>query len=152
MSTILMDLKTTLVGCLGSVTGPEYNELKYLSDLDKNAFGNGKTCRYGIKPGFTTELEPGVVKALTYQQTFEFVLTKGFCGQSGVSDEGAYKSFCDLHQIALEFEKKLVNTKAGLPSRVLNVVNMTIDEPEFLQEKVTVLKGTFDVIYRLTLI
>lgn len=139
------------MACLLSEAGPEYNELKYLEDLSLNSFTGGHDKRYGVRPGETPRNDAAEVnRALTYTQTFQFVLTKG-CYLSGVSDSGKYEAFLDLHEIALRFNKKVLNTKAGLPGTVLNSINFRLNEPLFLDDKVAVLVGNIDIIYRVAL-
>ena len=151
MSTVARDLRDSLKMCLLNVAGAEYHELKYLDDLSQNSFTGGHDKRYGVRPGVTPRNDEAEVnKALTYTQTFEFVLTKGYC-ESGVSDSEKYEAFLDLHEIALRFNNKVLTTKAGLPSRVLNSINFELAEPVFLDDKVAVLTGNIDIIYRLTL-
>lgn len=152
MPSIARDLRNALETCLLSVAGSEYNKLKYLDNLEQNSFSRGHDKRYGVRPGVTPENDTAEVnKALTYTQSFQFVLTKEFCND-GVSDTSQYEAFLDLHEIALSFNNKVVNTKAGLPSRVMNVVDFVLDGPVFLeQDKVAVLTGNIDIIYRLTL-
>lgn len=151
MSTVARDIRDSLMACLSSVAGAEYNELKYLDELSQNSFTGGHDKRYGVRPGATPRNDPSEVnKSLTYTQTFQFVLTKGYC-QSAVSDTEKYEAFLDLHEIALRFNNKVLNTKAGLPSRVLNSIDFLLDEPVFTDDKVAVLTGNVDIIYRLTL-
>jgi len=142
-------IRDQLLVCLASVAGVEYNELKYLEDITQNSFTQGKDKRFGVRPGVTPEIgEDGVNKTLTYNQTFEFVLVKGY-KQSAHSDSGKYEAFLDLHEIALRFYTKAMN---GLPSRALNAINLVIDEPTFEnKDKVAVLTGNIDILYRLTL-
>jgi hypothetical protein len=152
MPSAARDIRDALTVCLASEAGPEYNELKYLDseNLSKNSFTRMNTF-YGVRPGVTPENNPTeVTRSLDYLQTFEFVLTKGYC-QDGVSDSEKYEAFLDLHEIALSFQRKVINTKAGLPSRVLNAINLNIDAPLFLDDKVTVLTGSIDILYRLNL-
>lgn len=152
MATIARDLRNALKTCLSSTAGVEYNELKYLEseNLSKNTFTRSSE-RYGIRPAGTPENNPSeVTRSLDYLQTFEFVLTKGYC-QDGVSDSEKYEAYLDLHEIALNFQRKVINTKAGLPSRVLNAINLNIEPPVFLDDKVTVLTGSIDILYRLNL-
>lgn len=149
MPSVGRQVRDSLKNCLASVLGSEYNELKFLDDLSKNSFTR-KTERYGVRPGATPENNPTeVTKSLDYVQTFQFVLTKGYC-QDGVSDSDKYEAFLDLHELALTFNNKVIVTKAGLPSRVLNAINLNLDEPVFLDDKVAVLTGNIDIIYRLT--
>ena len=154
MSTIGKDLRDALVICLSSEAGSEYNELKYLEESrlsTGNSFTGGHDQRYGIRPGPTVRNDIAEVnKSLTYTQTFQYVLTKGFC-QDGVSDTDSYEVYLELHEIALRFNNKVLKTKAGLSSRTLNSINFSIEAPEFLDDKVAVLTGNIDIIYRLTL-
>ena len=152
MSTAARDVRNALKMCLASTAGAEYYELKYVENVTENSFNQGKDLRYGVRPGITPENGiNGTTGHLTYTQSFEFVLTKGYC-ESAHDDFSKYETFLDLHEIALRFYNKVFTTKAGLPSRVLNAVNLVINEPEFLtQSKVTVLTGNVDIIYRLTL-
>lgn len=153
MSTVGRELRDSLKNALAQESGSEYNELKYLSSdlLSANSFTGGHDKRFGVRPGSTVRNDVASVnKSLTYTQTFEFVLTKG-CVLSGMSDTDKYEAFFDLHEIALRFNNTVINTKAGLPSRVLNVVDFVLNEPEFLDDKVAVLTGSVDIIYRLTL-
>ena len=151
MATAARDLRNSLQTCLQTTAGAEYNQLKYLATLDKNSFSGGHDQRFGIRPSVASRnLEAETTKHLTYTQSFEFVLTKGFCND-GVSDTGQYDAYLDLHEIALNFTRKVIQTKAGLPSRTMNTINFVIDAPEFLEDKVAVLTGNIDIIYRLTL-
>lgn len=152
MITAGRDIKNSILMCLASEAGAEYDELKYLDDLSANSFQGGHDKRYGVRPGATPRNDLAEVnRAMTYTQTFEFVLTKG-CYLSGVSDTEKYEAFLDLHQIALSFNSKIMRTKAGLPGTVLHTLNFTLNAPEFLNDdKVAVLTGNVDVIYRLTL-
>lgn len=149
MPSVSREVRDQLKACLVSVAGPEYNELKFLDELSKNSFTR-KTERYGIRPGATPENNPTeVTRSLDYLQTFQFVLTKGYC-QDGVSDSDKYEAFLDLHEIALTFNNKVINNLVGA-TRVLNAINLSIDEPTFLDDKVAVLTGNIDIIYRLNL-
>ena len=94
MATIARDLRDALRTCLSSTAGSEYNELKYLEseNLSKNSFTRSSE-RYGVRPGATPENNPSeVTRSLDYLQTFEFVLTKGYC-QDGVSDSEKYEAY-----------------------------------------------------------
>lgn len=150
MSTVGRDIRDNLIQCLSLEVGPEYNELKYLSDLERNSFTGGHDKRYGVRPLFTVRNnEAEVNQALTYTQTFQFVLTKG-CVLTGTSDLEQYEAFLDLHEIALRFNNNVIS-KIGLSLRVVNTINFFIDEPQLLEDKVAVLTGNVEIIYRLTL-
>lgn len=147
------DLRDSLKMCLSTEAGPDYTTLKYVdsANLSKNTFTMGHDRRYGVRPGETLRNDVAVAnRALTYTQTFQFVLTKGYA-QTGMTDEAKYEAWLDLEDIALRFNNRVINTKAGLPDTVLNAINFSFDEPEFLDDKVAVLTGNIDIIYRLTL-
>jgi hypothetical protein len=150
MSSIARDIRDAMKTCLANEAGVEYNELKYLDNIGKNSFTQGKDERYGVRPLQTDPNDTASVnKALTYTQTFEIVLTKGYC-IDGVSDTDKYEAFLDLHEIALRFNNKVKTTRLGL-ARVLNSIEISIAEPVFLdQDKVAVLTGNINIIYRLT--
>lgn len=151
MSNVASLIHTQLEACLAVEAGIEYKELKYLDDLTANSFTGGNDKRFGVRPlGATINDDAEVNKSLTYSQTFQFVLTKG-CYLSGVSDRGKYDAYLELHEIALRFNSKVKGTKAGVPTRVLNTLSFEIDPPEFLDDKVAVLTGNIEIIYRLTL-
>lgn len=145
---IARNLKVGLKTCLAASVGPDYTELAYLENLEDNSFTQGHDKRYGIRPGSAPEnVEASNFGYITYTQTFEFVLTKGF-GQDGVSDDAAYDAWLDLHEKALQFNNKTVLNKAGRADIVVNVLNFSLDAPEFLEDKVAVLTGSIDIIYR----
>jgi hypothetical protein len=149
MAGVARDIRNGLEACLYAEAGTEYKELKYLLDLEQNSFTGGQDKRFGVRPGAAPRNDDASVnKSLTYTQTFQFVLTKGH-KVTGVSDTEKYEAYLDLHEIALRFNSKVLRTKAGLPSRVLNAINFEIQEPEFLDDKVVVLIGNIDIIYRL---
>ena len=150
MSTVSLDITTAVKLAVNSVMGAEYKEMAYSNDISLNSFKNCQTqFTVQARDLFQTE---SVTKFLTFSQTFGIVLTKGY-GGGDLTDEESVEASFELRQKMLELYVHLVNTKAGLPSRVMNVVELSMDNPEYLfDEKVTVLRGTFNVIYRLTLI
>lgn len=150
MSTVSLDITTAVKLAVNSVMGAEYKEMAYSNDISLNSFRNCQT-QFAVQARDLFQTE-SVTKFLTFSQTFGVVLTKGYGGGELTDEESVEASF-ELRQKMLELYVHLVNTKAGLPSRVMNVVDLSMDTPEYLfDEKVTVLRGTFNVIYRLTLI
>lgn len=151
MATVGRLIRDSLTTCLASTAGSEYIILKYLDNLEKNSFTQGKDKRYGVRPGATPETEEvGVTKSVTYTQTFQFVLTKEFCND-GVSDTAQYEAFMDLHEIALRFINKVIAARSGLQARVVHAKDAVIDEPQFIEDSVAVLTGNIDIVYRLIL-
>lgn len=150
MSTVSLDISNAIKTAINSVMGVEYKEMAYSNDVSLNSFKNCQT-QFTVQARDVFQVD-SVTKHLTFSQTFGVVLTKGYCGGDLTDEESVATSF-ELRQKMLELYVHLVNTKAGLPSRVMNVVELSMDTPEYLfDEKVTVLRGSFNIIYRLTLI
>lgn len=149
MSTVSLDLSNSLKTCIQTVMGPEYKEMAYNFEVTPNTFKNAKN-QYAVQAGEIEEIS-GVTKYLTFSQTFRVVLASEG-RDSGLTDAGSVAASFDLRQKMFELYVHLINTKAGLPSRVMNVTQLNMDTPEYLDdEKVTVLRGNFNIIYRLTL-
>lgn len=150
MSTVSKQLSDSIKLAVNSVMGAEYKEMAYSNDISLNSFKNC-TTQFAVQAREVFETS-SVTKHLTYSQSFGVVLSKGYCGGDLTDAESVAVSF-ELREMLHELYVHLVNTKAGLPSRVMNVVGLSMDTPEYLfDEKVTVLRGTFNIIYRLTLI
>jgi hypothetical protein len=150
MSTVSLDVSNSIKACITTVMGAEYKEMAYSNDIALNSFRNCMT-QFAVQANSVTEIS-SVTKFLTFSHEFTVVLTKGYCGGDLTDEESVTTSF-ELRQKMLELYVHLINTKAGLPSRVINVVDLVMETPEYLfDEKVTVLRGTFNIIYRLTLI
>lgn len=150
MPTVSLDISDKIKQAITTVMGAEYKEMAYSNDISLNSFKNC-TTQFTVKAGEVFEAA-SVTKHLTFSQSFEVVLSKGYCGGDLTDDESVVVSF-ELRQKMFELYVHLINTKAGLPSRVMNVVNLSMETPEYLfDEKVTVLRGSFNIIYRLNLI
>lgn len=134
-----------LEGRLAAVTS--FTKLPYVYNVSKN---NWKMIQdgYAARPGSTDETAT-VTNRLTYIQSFEVVLTKGYM-QSSVGDlalQSAVTELSDLmHSVFVDAEQ----TRLNIPSTVLNVLNLSIDEPEVYEdEKVVALTGRINILYRL---
>lgn len=149
MSTVSLDVNNAIKTCIQTVMGTEYKEMAYNFDITPNTFKNLKT-QYAVQAGEVEEIS-GVTKYLTFSQTFRVVLASDG-SDSGLTDAGSVAASFELRQKMFELYVHLINTKAGLPSRVMNVTSLNMDTPEYLDdEKVTVLRGSFNIIFRLTL-
>ena len=150
MASVSLDLKNSVSTCIENIVGPEYKKMAYVNNVSKNSFRNCKS-QYGVLTGSIEEIS-GVNKYLTYSESLTIVLTKGY-GEEAVTDDMAVQVSYELRENMFLLYNHLIKTKAGLPSRVMNVTGLFIEEPEYLiDEKVTVLRGTINVLYRLTLI
>lgn len=146
--TPISDIITALQTRVAAVT--TYSQLPYVIDVDKNSFKLSQQG-YAVRPALASETL-SVTKNLTYLQTFEVVLTKGYI-QSSVDDsslQSAIKTNSDLmHSVFVDLEK----TRGGLPATILNILDFIIVEPEIIEEsKVVVITGQFSILYRLSTI
>lgn len=145
------ELRDAILICLASILDPEYKQLQYVTEIEKNSFTNSKN-RYGVRAGEVIELVNSTLKFETYSHNFTVVLAKGYGSQS-VDDDDAQEASYDLREFIFEFYKKAFNTKLGSPAIVLNITNLAILEPTFLEsDKVAVLNANFDVNFRISLV
>jgi len=146
---IVKQINDGMTSEIATTLGVNYKELPYIYDVAKNNFKTSKS-RYGVRPLSTSEIN-GVVKATTHQQSFEVVLTEGY-NESAISDSRIQAQALDAFENMHTLYKQIVLSKAGVPNSVLLVGNLTISEPEILEEdKVLVLRATIDVLYRIDL-
>lgn len=130
--------------------GSSYKELAYLENIEKNSFRTNND-RYGCRALIATEIG-GVNKSTTLSQSFEIVITKGY-KESMISDSEQITKSYDTREQILGIYKNLINNRAGVPTSVMNVYGLIIEEPEYLEgEKVVVVRATMDITHRITLI
>lgn len=150
MFTDSLDIKNSLQTQLVAVLPVDYVELKYLNNVSRNTFRNCEN-RYGVIARDVSQAST-VTKQITYLHNYEIVITKGYC-ESSLDDIDAVSASYDLREIVLDYYKRIINTKGGIPSKVMNILDLSISPPEYLEdEKVTVLRANFNVLYRTTLL
>lgn len=128
--------------------GSEYKPFAYLENIQENSFRTSSE-RYGVRALGSGQV-PGVTKYFTMTQAFEIVLSKSYT-QSAISDSEQVSKSYDNRENLLAIYKRLVNTKCGVPSLVMNVTELLVSEPEYLlEDKVAVQRATINVTYRVT--
>lgn len=143
--TPVTDIVNAIVARVEAVTS--FSKLPYAFDIEKNSWQSSMDG-FAVRPS-NTEETTSVTKRLTYIQSFEVVLTKGYT-QSAIDDsslQSAVNEISDLiHSVFVDLEQ----TRAGIPATVLNVLNLTIEEPSIYEtQKVVALTGTVNILYRL---
>lgn len=150
MATIMSDVTTAIKSEVSAELGAAFSELAYVENVQKNSLRTSND-RYGVRPLAVSQL-PGVTKFTTYLQTFELILTRCY-GQSSIDDSEQVNASLELRALVFDVFKRLINNHAGLTGTVLNVTDLAMAEPEYLEEdKVAIVRATFNVTYRLTLI
>lgn len=146
MSTVdpLREILDHLCDCAQTELGEDWSKIKYLEDIEKN---NERTQNkvFGIRPLEANEVE-GSTKFVTLDQTFELVLVRSKLTKT-LGDSDIRDVSYDSRRLGLCFYKKIARTHAGGLALVVN--NLTISEPEFLEnDKVVVQRISFNVKYR----
>jgi hypothetical protein len=147
---IINDITNGIKSTVQNTLGSEYSEMPYGLDVAKNNFNNNHN-RYAVIPGASTETD-SVTKFVTMSQSFEVVLSKAYI-DDGISDAEKQQTAIDAKDLVFNIYKSLVNTKAGTPLQVINVTDLSIDSSEFIDEqKVVIIRASFNVLHRFTLI
>lgn len=144
LATDLVDsVKTRMSNFLGS----GYSELTNVTEIEKNAF-KGANQRYGVLALEANEVA-GVTCFLTVDQQFELTLTNGYYSNVKASDEDKRTKTLELQDLMFDVYKDLKSNKAGRPDLVMHVLDLTIQDPEFLEENhVVAIKATLTIKYR----
>lgn len=144
------DIIAGLSSRVSAVLGPDYSQLPYVIDVSKNNY-NSNAKRYGVRALTATETA-SVTKNVTQLQSFEITLTDAYY-ESKLDDSAAVQTAHNLQDSVLDIYKDLINTKAGAPSVVMNISNLIVSEPEYLDDsKVVVIRATMDILHRISLI
>ena len=149
MSTIVKDIVDAIKTIIAATLPATYAELDYVVEPDKNNYKTNR-FRYGVLP-LSGESQGGIAKHVNVNQLFEIILTTSFINKSQSDNNQRSKTF-DLYEKQWDITKALFTTKLGLPTRVLNVNNLSLSEPEYLDDDhVVVLRFSLSVLYRHTL-
>lgn len=140
---IVSALKTTIQGV---ATG--YSELAYAKDISKNTFKDSQK-KFGVIPKEANETN-GTLGFLTFEQSFEIILTNGFINKPMTDSEEQTKSI-ELQDLAQSIYKQIGNTKAGLPGTVIMVSDLRLEPSETSDQKIVIQRGTFNIKYKLNL-
>lgn len=144
------DITTSMKAEIAAELGASYSELQFVEDVAKNSFRTNNN-RYGVRALVASQL-PGVTKHVTLNQEFEVVLTKGYT-QSSIDDSSQVTKSLDLRAELLGIYKRFINGKAGIPGTVLNVTDLILAEPEYLEDdKVVIQRASMNIQYRYSLI
>lgn len=146
----MRDIKNALEAEIQSELGASYKPLAYLEDVTKNSFRTSSE-RFGVRPLASSQV-PGVTKHVQFIQSFEIVLSKSYT-ESNIDDSEQIDKSLDNRENVLAIYKRIVNNKGGLPLVILNVFDLSVADPEYLEEdKVAVQRATVNIQYRINLL
>lgn len=125
-----------------------YSELAYAKDLSKNTFKDNQK-KFGILPKEANETT-GPMGFITFNQTFELILTNGFINKP-MSDSEEQAKGIELQDLAQSIYKSIGLTKAGLPGTIIMASDLRIDSSETTEQKLVIQRATFNIRYKLNL-
>lgn len=122
---------------------PSYGRLKYSYEVEKNSSRSDDSWGAGAGAG---EWETGVNRAVTLNQEFFVVIAQRFQNRSGDDNEiSALKTAYDnIETIFLDF----ASSKLGIPTVVLVVDSLSLDEPEKIGENTIAVRARFNIKHR----
>lgn len=123
-----------------------FKELQYVNEVEKNAFKNNFR-RYGVLAKTANEI-PGPFGFITLEQGYDFILTDGFMNKP-MTDEIQRERTLFLQDQCYQIYKTLQRTKCGIPDTCINVKDLIISEPQYIEkDNVIVMTSNIKVIYR----
>ena len=119
ITTLVSGINTRVAAVLGS----SYSELGYIADVSDNSF-KGASKRYGVIAGDLDQVETsaGVLGSYTIIQEFVIKVTDRWA-TSQAGDGSKRETMISLLEKCLLIYKDLINSKAGSPGTVLNVLD-----------------------------
>lgn len=146
MSDSIKLIRESMEACIEALPGG-FIKLDNKFDLTKNNFSN-EDKRYGVIAKESSQLENGVLRYLTYRRNFEITLANKFISTNNGDEQ--QQDIGDLLESFMEnVSIKLTDSKAGLPSLVLNINFTTSNEIDYLSiENLASLVFNIDVDYR----
>ena len=146
---IITDLTSGIESTMATTLGAAYSKLPYVNDITKNNF-NANNNRYGVLVGSSSQSDT-VTKHVTMSQSFTMVITKAYI-DDGVSDTDSQSKQQEIQDLVLDVFKDLYNTKAGVPLIFLNITDLSVGEPEIVNEsEFLAIRASFNILYRFSL-
>jgi hypothetical protein len=142
---VLSDIKLAIENCIVT-TLPTYSPIDYQILIEKNKYTKSNN-RFAVHALDCIQADVGIACNLTLDQTFEVLLFAGY-KTSQVNDSEQMIETLQLQQKVVDIYKYIYSSKvAGVG--VVQVSQMTIDAPEYLEEdKVALIRFRFTVKYR----
>jgi len=129
MSTIITDIFTAIKSEV-TTQFPLKRELRRIFDVDQNEHRLIEDS-FAVRHLEQVDVnESGITKAYTDEQRFEIILTEKT--NDRLSDAAIQTQINSLYDNISELKKSFYFKKLGLPSTVLKVDNINVDEPELL--------------------
>lgn len=139
----------TIVDSLTTLTdtflGVDYTELKYKHIIEDNS-ELGASKKFGVIAQDVNEVS-GALGFVTVNQNYEITLTDKYKTLKG-GDESKDNARIRLQDLSLNLYNEIIKQKAGSPSIVINVLDLSSVLEELEEDNVITNKLSFTVIYR----
>ena len=119
---------------VAAALGVGYQELAYKDAIADNEEDQAQKA-YGVRAGASSPA-PGVNRVITADQIFEIILTDVFTDDS--SDEESDTLLRTMYSNAVAIFQRLVNTRAGAASYVINVTEPAFQAPQIFPDQAIV--------------
>lgn len=144
VSSIVAGIKTILATSL-----PTFSELNYAVEIEDNPRRTSEN-RWAVVSLGASETE-GRIQEVTVDQTFKIKFTNNY-NRNSTDDTSKQTVINSLQDGMLTVYAAIVKGKAGDASNVMNVYNMTIDDPIDIKDKeLIVLEMSFTIRHRKSL-
>lgn len=130
MSTSINTIVTGIKGLISTSLGSSYISLPYAYDINNNSKIVAKG--YSVIPQGLSEVD-GVSRSIYVDQTFQIIVNDKYLS-STTNDTAKQDLIMGLYNKMLDIYQSIVVNKAGAPSIVLIVNNMSIGDPEILED------------------
>lgn len=142
---VVEQINDAITARVSTILGVSYKELDYLINVEKNNF-KANASRYGVRP-LSSSTVSGVTTYYTFDHEFELIIMTDFKPHP-VNDQDMRDKTFILYDKLDEIFKDLFCSKAGLNSIILNIDSMDMDEPDYLEDNVVVIRTKLNVKYR----
>ena len=139
------DLVISLTSVCETFLGVTYSELKFKHEIEDNTF-KGSNNKYGVIAQDITGTS-GATRFVTVNQIFDINLTNSYITTVN-GDSSKDNSRMILQDMSLDLYREILNTKAGSPSIVMNILDLSSEISELEEDKVIVNKLSFTIVYR----
>lgn len=144
VSTLTLGIETRAQAVLGA----GWSKLAFVEDTSKNTF-KGDYKGFGVLAGNIDQTN-STLGALTVTQNFQVKLIERWV-PSQAGDSNKRSVIYDLQEKCLTIYKDLINTKAGSPLEVMNILEGMSTTTNFLDDGVVEIIMNIDILYRRTL-
>lgn len=142
-SSIVESLRTEVATILGT----DWNRLAYVYDVNKN---DTKTIQkgYGVRSLAAIEIDDLIGKNVSVEHSIEIILTNDYVS-SGANDDNVEDEIVTLQDSAQLIYESIVYKKWN--SNIILVSDLSIEEPELLEDNGLALRFSVTIRYRVQL-